>query len=76
MQSEKVAHSKEAEEIYAKSMFPEILGQKLVTINKRIEKHELPTPTVVIKGDKRDTGGWTREQIIDWWNSFPGKGVK
>ncbi len=68
--------SKEVEEFYAKSMFPEILGQKLVTINKRIEKHELPTPVVVIKGNKRDTGVWTRQQIVDWWNSYPGKGVK
>lgn len=76
MLPEKVAHSKETEEVYAKSMFPEILGQKLVTINKRIEKYELPAPAVIIKGSKRDTGGWTREQIIDWWNSFPGKGVK
>lgn len=44
MLPEKVAHSKETEEVYAKSMFPEILGQKLITINKRIEKHELPPP--------------------------------
>lgn len=55
----------QSQKVYAKSMFPEILGQKLVTINKRIEKYELPAPAVIIKGSKRDTGGWTREQIID-----------
>ena len=57
-------------------MFPEILGQKLITIYKREEKHELPAPAVIIKGKKRETGGWTREQIMDWWNSFPTKDVK
>lgn len=66
----------QSEEVFAKSMFPEILGQKLITISKREEKHKLPAPTVIIKGKKRETGGWTREQIVDWWNSFPTKDVK
>ena len=42
----------QSQKVYAKSMFPEILGQKLVTINKRIEKYELPAPAVIIKGSR------------------------
>ena len=61
----------EKKPLYGKSMFPQLLGANMQTINWRSRRHPLPEPRAVIMGAGRDTYGWYAEDICTWWNSYP-----